>query len=253
MFGYMDFLIFYKWSMDWDAIQATHQGPPPSLINTMIAMPLNFGSMVCQYPLYGPFEKGTPDDPSCYVSTGFVQKAIQRILVIIAFVAVPWMLVPKPFLEYRAHQRHAEEHHSLDDEVEDDGGPPDTHGHGSHSLGDLFIHQAIETIEFVLGCVSNTASYLRLWALSLAHAELAKTFWELTMVKVINMDMKINFILLVPAFAAFACATLGVLMLMDMLECFLHALRLQWVEFQNKFYKADGYAFKPFNFKSAAN
>lgn len=39
--------------------------------------------------------------------------------------------------------------------------------------------------------------------------------------------------------------TFGVLMCMDTMECFLHSLRLHWVEFQNKFYKGDGYAYDP--------
>jgi len=123
------------------------------------------------------------------------------------------------------------------------------HGHvdpSEYSFSDHLITQSIHTIEFVLGAVSNTASYLRLWALSLAHSQLSSVFWD-KMIMQYGIETGSAFMIFV-GFAVWAGATFGVLLAMDSLECFLHALRLHWVEFQNKFYHADGYAFKPFDF-----
>ena len=50
-------------------------------------------------------------------------------------------------------------------------------------------------------------------------------------------------------FLVFLFATAFILIFMDAMECVLHTLRLHWVEFQNKFYKADGHRFQPFCFE----
>jgi len=124
-------------------------------------------------------------------------------------------------------------------------------------MADIFVHQAIHTIEFVLGCVSNTASYLRLWALSLAHSQLSEVFWEYIM-----MGYHIGFggmfpgvaggaVMTIICFPIFWLCTMMVLMAMESLSAFLHALRLQWVEFQGKFYSADGKKFSPLTFDMA--
>ena len=194
---------------------------PPNLITTLINIALSPG--IVDEPLY----EG--------------QAKVQNILLLLALLSVPTLLCVKPFLLSRMHDNtHTTE--NADEEEEGGAGHDDDE---EHSFGEIFIHQAIETIEFVLGMVSNTASYLRLWALSLAHSELAEVFWEKTILFTLNVNWFATYL----GFGVFAGVTFGVLLSMDVLECFLHALRLHWVEFQNKFFKADGIRFAPYSFK----
>ena len=120
------------------------------------------------------------------------------------------------------------------------------------SFSDILINVLIESIEFVLGTVSNTASYLRLWALSLAHSQLSKVFFNGTIGIFSNTNSIILNSILLSTFGiiSFFIVTSIVLLFMDIMECFLHTLRLHWVEFQNKFFYADGYLFSPFCFRS---
>lgn len=117
-------------------------------------------------------------------------------------------------------------------------------------FGELLIHQFIEAIEFILGGISNTASYLRLWALSLAHSQLTETFYYLMMAQMAftkqDSDTKqlvFSSIAITIGFFVVAFTNVGIILVMDLMECMLHCMRLHWVEFQGKFYKGDGMLF----------
>jgi len=224
IFGYLVLMIFYKW-----ATAEFPTGNPPSLLLMLINMFLKMGSPIED----GEVLYGDKDGKS--------QQFIQTLLVAVALVCVPWMLLVKPLaLKGRMEKAAAAKAARAANDDHDDDDHDDQHG-----FGEVMVHQSIHTIEFCLGCISNTASYLRLWALSLAHAELSEVLWEM----ILHTCFKSNPFVLFCGIAVWAVLTVAVLLIMEGLSAFLHALRLHWVEFQNKFYEGEGYLFHPFDFR----
>ncbi|XP_042326284.1 V-type proton ATPase 116 kDa subunit a isoform X2 [Sceloporus undulatus] len=252
LFGYLVVMIIFKWCQ-YDAYGAQDA---PSILIHFINMFLFSYSDKTNLPLYEH------------------QQEVQTFLVIFALISIPWMLLIKPFILRAKHQREQRmlvssgpsESPTGDIEVEimesNDSKKANQHdheagGHGGHddheeefNFGDIFVHQAIHTIEYCLGCISNTASYLRLWALSLAHAQLSEVLWTMVLHIGLSSSSWSGLIVVFIIFAVFAGLTVAILLIMEGLSAFLHALRLHWVEFQNKFYAGAGYAFTPFSFRT---
>ena len=202
LFGFMDLMVVLKWTTDY----SDDTSKAPAIINTMLNMAMNGGqpSNPHESPLFG--DKTSYDD----------QIALMNLLMMIVLICVPLMLCVKPCYIQFCKSKPAKKG-AVDPEDEFVGGDY-AHGddfmqatttgqklskandaynlhdnivssyvdinkhHAEDTFMEIMIHQVIEVIEFVLGTISNTASYLRLWALSLAHSQLAKVFYDRAMV-----------------------------------------------------------------------
>uniref|UniRef100_A0A1I8NPI2 V-type proton ATPase subunit a n=1 Tax=Stomoxys calcitrans TaxID=35570 RepID=A0A1I8NPI2_STOCA len=242
LFFYMVLLMFIKWNR-----YAATNSPPysascaPSILITFIDMVL--------------FNTPKPPPTGCEVYMFGGQHFFQVVFVLIALACIPVMLLGKPLQIMKQRKNPNEEVQPItgsDAEVGMSNGQPAGQGGAAHheeeEMSEIFIHQGIHTIEYVLGSVSHTASYLRLWALSLAHAQLAEVLWNMVLSIGLKQQGWFGGVMLTIVFAFWAILTVGILVLMEGLSAFLHTLRLHWVEFQSKFYQGQGYAFQPFSF-----
>ncbi|EDV53259.2 V-type proton ATPase 116 kDa subunit a isoform X4 [Drosophila erecta] len=242
LFFYMVLLMFIKWIK----FAATNKKPysevcAPSILITFIDMVL--------------FNKPKPPPKDCETYMFIGQHFIQVLFVLVAVGCIPVMLLAKPLLIMQARKQANVQPIAGATSDAEAGGVSNGGSHGGvggheeeEELSEIFIHQSIHTIEYVLGSVSHTASYLRLWALSLAHAQLAEVLWTMVLSIGLKQEGPVGGIVLTCVFAFWAILTVGILVLMEGLSAFLHTLRLHWVEFQSKFYKGQGYAFQPFSF-----
>ncbi|KKY28907.1 putative vacuolar atp synthase 98 kda subunit [Phaeomoniella chlamydospora] len=257
IFGYLVFCIVYKWSVNWYAIGKS----PPGLLNMLIYMFLQPGTV--EEELYSG------------------QAGVQVFLLLLAVVNVPILLLLKPlWLRYKHNQVKkqgyrgiGETHHistALDDEDEapgqmnggrrsadsDDEGAMITENIGEgeeeeeFEFGEIMIHQTIHTIEFCLNCVSHTASYLRLWALSLAHQQLSVVLWNMTLGGSFKQEsFGLRVVMIIITFYMFFMLSIAILCVMEGTSAMLHSLRLHWVEAMSKHFMGDGIMFEPFSFK----
>ncbi|KAH8275205.1 hypothetical protein KR026_002226, partial [Drosophila bipectinata] len=261
LFGYLVFLIFFKW-----LTFGGHKGAPynsscaPSVLIRFINMML--------------MKKAEGVDEHCLPDMFPGERMVEYVLVGVALSAVPILLAGKPLFLMRRRKVQAAEvrgsHRSrdqrrqtikemrstmhytndLDESISESSRARVVVTEEEFDMSEIWIHSAIHTIETVLGSISHTASYLRLWALSLAHDQLSEVLWHMILDE--GLAHKGSLIASVPvltaAFFFWAILTVAILVMMEGLSAFLHTLRLHWVEFQSKFFGGAGENFKPFAF-----
>jgi V-type H+-transporting ATPase subunit a len=247
LFAYMVFMMFFKWVMfsPKTDIQQYTPGCAPSVLILFINMML--------------FGKADPL-PGCKEFMFEAQPLIQKVFVIIAVICIPWMLLGKPlYIKFTRGRSQSHTNGDINQGMEMTPEPseepkavaaPAHGGHEEEPMSEVFIHSAIHTIEYVLSTISHTASYLRLWALSLAHAQLSEVLWNMVLSMGLKSSSYTGSIFLWFVFGFWAIFTLAILVMMEGLSAFLHTLRLHWVEFMSKFYEGLGHGFQPFSFQA---
>lgn len=248
LFLWMVIMMFMKWIM-YGALNEKRYGTScaPSVLIMFINMML-FKSA------------DTPEGCDEFIFEG--QKQLQMAFVFVALVCIPVMLFGKPIyiaLTKSSHKPHVNGRNGdvnqgmeLQPEVIEEHKSPSHSSDAEHDepMSELLIHQGIHTIEYVLSTVSHTASYLRLWALSLAHAQLSEVLWSMVLSMGLKSEGYTGVIMIYFVFIFWAACTIAILVMMEGLSAFLHTLRLHWVEFMSKFYSGLGYPFQPFSFKA---
>ncbi|XP_040567897.1 V-type proton ATPase 116 kDa subunit a 1 isoform X2 [Lepeophtheirus salmonis] len=232
-FCYLIFLIFFKWIMYSAGNGIWSEHCAPSLLITFINM------MLMKQDKPDPKLEALCQGKETYMFDG--QRELQQVLLIFGLLMIPVMFFGKPIKILVSSFLRRSNYSSIGDETETQV--------EQENFGDILIFQAIHTIEYVLGSVSHTASYLRLWALSLAHSQLSEVLWNMVMKSGFGREMK-HSVMLFFVFNFWAMATVIILVLMEGLSAFLHTLRLHWVEFMSKFYGGQGTAFVPFSFQT---
>ena len=100
IFGYLCFLIVYKWFTNYE----TNGMNAPSLLNALV-------NMFLSPTYYTSHPDMTDENPELWGS----QQMIQVVLLLLALICVPWMLLPKPFLLKRDHQNKARGYEKIGD------------------------------------------------------------------------------------------------------------------------------------------